>query len=140
MPKFGTKNDSFGYFWARTLKNYCQFEISSFELVWLQNLVKKQKCLTLRPKLPFLGILDQKYLISVFLGKNFEKTIVIFEISTLKFVYLQSFTEKQKCLNLGPKMSDLGIFGLDLKTMLSYLKSTPSNLSNCKISRKNKNA
>ena len=50
-----------------------------------------------------------------FLGKNFKKTIVIFEISTLKFVYLQNFTEKQRCLNLEPKMPDLGIFGLEFE-------------------------
>ena len=43
-----------------------------------------------------LGIFDQGCLIWVFLGKNFKKGIVIFEISTLKFVYLQDFTKKQK--------------------------------------------
>ena len=46
-------------------------------------------------------------------GQEFEKTIVVFEISTLKFAYLQNFPKKQKCLNLGPKMPDLGIFGLE---------------------------
>ena len=42
----------------------------------------------------FWGIFDQKYLIWVFFGKNLKKTIVKFEISTLKFVYLQNFTKK----------------------------------------------
>ena len=51
----------------------------------------------------------------VFLGKNFRKTIVVFEISTLKFVYLQNFTKNQKCLNLGPNMPDLGILRLELE-------------------------
>ena len=46
-------------------------------------------------------------------GQEFEKTIVVFESSTLKFAYLQNFPKKQKCLNLGPKMPDLGIFGLE---------------------------
>ena len=55
--------------------------------------------------------------------------IVIFEISTLEFVELQTFEKKQKCLNLGPKMPYLSIFEWNLK-------SAPSNLSNCKISRK----
>ena len=54
----------------------------------------------------------------VFLTKNvlfgyfwakIKKKIVIFEISTLKFASLQNFLKKQKCLNLGPKMHDLGI-------------------------------
>ena len=44
-------------------------------------------------------------------GTKFRKMqIVIFEISTLEFVELQTFEKKQKCLNLGPKMPYLGIF------------------------------
>ena len=38
-------------------------------------------------------------------------------------------------------MPYLGIFGQEFKKkLLSYLKSAPSNLAICKISRKNKNA
>ena len=49
--------------------------------------------------------------------------------------------KKQKCLNLGPKMPYLGIFGQGFdKKKLSYFKSVPSNLSNWKISWNNKNA
>ena len=62
--------------------------------------------------MPYLGVFNQKCLIWVFLGKNFKKAIVIFEISTLKPVYLQNFTKKQKCLYLGPDLSVLCIFGL----------------------------
>ena len=65
--------------------------------------------------MPFLGIFHQECLIWVFLGKNFKKTIVRFEISTLKFVYLQNFTKKQKRLNLGQKMPDVGILGLEFE-------------------------
>ena len=61
------------------------------------------------------GYFDQQCLIWGFLGKIFRKTTVLFEISTLKFVYLQNFTKKQKFLNLGPKMSDLGILGLEFE-------------------------
>ena len=48
--------------------------------------MKKQKCLNLGPNMPYLGIfgLDLK-----------KKTIVIFEISTLKFVSLENFAEKK---------------------------------------------
>ena len=66
--------------------------------------------------MPYLGIFDQNCLIWVFLGKNFKKSIVIFEICTLKFVYYENFTEKQKCLNLGPEMPDLCIFGLEFES------------------------
>ena len=44
---------------------------------------------------------------------EFQKTIVVFEISTLEFVYLQNLARKQKCLNLGPKVPYFGIFGLE---------------------------
>ena len=43
--------------------------------------MKKQKCLSLGPKLPDLGIL----------GLKFEGRIIIFEISTFEFVCLQCF-------------------------------------------------
>ena len=69
----------------------------------------------LGPKMPILGIFDQKCLIWTFFGKNFKKTIVRFEISTFKFVCLQNFTKKQKYLNLGSKMPDLCIFGLEFE-------------------------
>ena len=111
--------------------------------------MKEQKCLNLGRKMPDLGNF----------GLEFENNIVIFEINTLEFVYCQNLAEKQKCLNLGPKRLYLGIFGQKcfiwvfltrnalfgyfwariLKILLSYLKSAPSNLGNCKILRKNKN-
>ena len=69
---------------------------------------------------------DQKCLIGHFLTKTplfgyfwariFKKAIVIFEISTLNFVYLQNLAKKkQKCLNLEQKMSYLGKFGIVIK-------------------------
>ena len=52
--------------------------------------------------MPFVGIL----------GLAFQKTIVIFEMSTLKFVSLQYFAQKQKCPYFEPKMRYFGILGL----------------------------
>ena len=46
-------------------------------------------------------------------GLEFENSIVTFEISTFELVYLQNFVKQRKCLNLGPNMSSLGIFGLE---------------------------
>ena len=47
----------------------------------------------------------------VVFGLEFEKNIVIFELSVLGFVLLQSLVQKYKSLNLRPKTSDLSIFG-----------------------------
>ena len=55
-------------------------------------------------------------------GQELKKAIVIFEISTLKFVYLQKFAKKQKCLNLEPDMSDLGIFRLEFEISIVKFK------------------
>ena len=71
--------------------------------------MKKQKYVNLGPKLR---------LIWVFLGNNFKKTIAIFKFGTLKLVYLQNFTKKQKCLNFELKMPDLGIFGLEFENSI----------------------
>ena len=49
---------------------------------------KKWKCLNLGLKVSYLGIL----------GLEFNKAIVIFEISTLKFLTLRNFMKKWKCL------------------------------------------
>ena len=45
-------------------------------------------------KKALLSNFDQECFIWVFFGKNFKKTIVKFEISTLKFVFFQNFAKK----------------------------------------------
>ena len=56
--------------------NILIFEMSTLKSAYLQHFTKKQKCLTLGPKVPDLGIL----------GLEFENNIVIFEINTLEFI------------------------------------------------------
>ena len=74
---FLKKNVLFGYFCARIIKKIIViFEIRSLKFVYLQNFVKKQKCVNFERKKPILGIL----------GPEFENNIVIFEISTIKFI------------------------------------------------------
>ena len=53
-------------------------------------------------------------------GLEFYKTVVIFEISTLKFVYFQHFGKKTKMPKLEPKMPYLGILRLEFQ--ISTLK------------------
>ena len=70
----------------------------------------------------------------VFFGLEFEKAFVIFEINILEFFLKERFLLKWKSFNLGPKMPYLDILGWNLKVLLSYLKSAPPNLPNCKNS------
>ena len=92
------------------------------------------------PKFPYLG----------FCGKNFKKAIAIFEISISNLSSCKisrknknTWIWDQKCL-IWIFLTKNALFGYFwariLKKLLSYLKSAPSNLSICKISRKNKNA
>ena len=62
-----------------------------------------------------LGTFDQKCLILVILGNKFRKDIAIFEVSILKFVYLQYFEKKTTMSKFGTKMSDLCILGLEIE-------------------------
>ena len=69
--------------------------------------------------MPYLGIF----------GLEFEENIVRFEIKSLEFVLQQSLVQKQKSLNLVPKMRIRLFLGCNLKIILSYLKSAPLNLT-----------
>ena len=42
----------------------------------------------------------------------------------LEIALLQNFAKKQKCLNLGPKMPDLGIFGLEFENNIAIFEIT----------------
>ena len=56
-----------------------------------------------------------KSVLFVYLWAKILKTIALFEISILNFVYLQKFTKKKKKkgLNFGPKVPYFGIFVLE---------------------------
>ena len=115
MSKFGTKNVLFGYFWATILNNYCHIWNQHLRISVIAKFCEETKLPKYGIKNALFGYFWQKCLIWVFLGKIFRKAIVIFKISTLKFVKLRNFTKKQKYINLGPKMPDLGIFGLEFE-------------------------
>ena len=73
-------------------------------------------------------------------GLKFENTIVIIEISAPEMVLFQSLVLKKNIWNWDQKYLIWVFLDWNLKTILSCLKSAPSNLSDCKISRKNENA
>ena len=128
MPKFGTKDALFRYFGAG--KKHCD--------IWNQ-----------RSWISLIIKFDPKLKIFKFGTKNTcfgylwsGIVIVIFEINTLEFVLLQSFMKKWKFLNLGQKYLISIFLGKNLKNILSYLKSAPSNFSNgkfCTNTQKNNN-
>ena len=64
-------------------------------------------------------------------GRELDKTIVIFETNSFKFVKMQSSHSRKK--NLGPKLSYLGIFGLEFEKTIVIFEIVPLNLSKCKL-------
>ena len=141
MSKFGTKSASFGYFWARILKNYCHIWNQHLRISVIAKFCEETKMPKFGTKNDLLGIFDQECVIWVFLGKNVLKNYCHIWNQHPQICLFAKFHKKnKKCLNLEPKMSDLCTFRQESEAILSYLKSAPSNLSNCKISRKNKNA
>ena len=100
-----TKNALFWCFWTRIFKKYCHIWNQHSQICLTGKFCKKER------KMPKFGT---KNPIFAYFWAGILKTFVIFEINTLRFLYLQKFTKKQKYLNLWPKMPYLGIFGLEL--------------------------
>ena len=63
-------------------------------------------------KILFKNRFGTKIVLIRYFRLKFQKTNIEFEISILEFVNMQSFVQKQKKLNLRPKILHLGIFGL----------------------------
>ena len=57
----------------------------------------------------------------VFFGMKFEKVIVMFEIRTPKFLYTQSFIQKERTVNLGPKTL-IWVFGAKFEKIIVILE------------------
>ena len=57
----------------------------------------------------------------VFFGMKFEKAIVMFEIRTPKFLYTQSFIQKERTVNLGPKTL-IWVFGAKFEKIIVILE------------------
>ena len=120
MPYLGT-------FWPEFQKAIAIIEIRTLKFVQLQSFVKKQKHLSLGPKMPHLGIF----------GLEFENSIVIFKIT--RVCLAAKFRERMKIPTFGTRNALFGYFWSRIfKKLLLYLKSAPSNFSNSRVLRKNK--
>ena len=104
------------YFWAGIWKYY--FHVSNQH---------PRICLVAKfgAKIKILKFGTENALFGYFWARTLKNTIVRFEISTFKYVYLQNLTKKQKCLNLGPKMPDLCIFGVEFENNIVIFEINP---------------
>ena len=98
MPKFGTKNALFGYFWTVIWKQYFH--------IWNQH-----------PRTSMIVKVWEKAKMPKFDTKNaylnaYLKRILSYLKSVPSNLLYNSKILRKKCLNLEPKISYLGIFGL----------------------------
>ena len=104
-PNFGTKNPWFMYFSAGIWKQYCHIWNQHTRICLIAKFHEKRKiCLTLGPKVPYL----------VIFGQGLWKYYCHISNQHPQCYLIATFAKKQKSLNLGPKMSYLGIFGLEI--------------------------
>ena len=133
IPKSGTKNALFGYFWANIFKNFYHIwnQHPRFCLIakfYVETRMSKfgTKSLLLRlflkichichiwnphPWICFVTKLNVKITILKFGTKN----VWLRRLRIDFFLIMQNFVKKWKCLNKGLQMPYLGIFGLEFE-------------------------
>ena len=105
--KLGPKMPYWGTFGLECSKAIVIFEISILKFVSLQILIKK-KSLNLGPKCLIWVFLTKNTLFGYFGAKILVLRYLMSAPSNLS--NCKALQKKQRCLNLGPKMSYLGIF------------------------------
>ena len=104
MPKFGTKNDLYGCFSARSLKNYCLIWNHHSQICQIRKFLQKIKLPNFGTKHPFFG----------YSWCRIVKNYCHISNQHRQISKIPKFLERRtKCLNLGPKIAYLGIFRPD---------------------------
>ena len=116
ISKFGTKSALFGYFWVRILKNYCH--------IWNQHLwISVTASFCEKTTMPKFG--TKNTLFGYFWARILKKLLSYLKSAFSNLSDCKNFAKKQKCLNLGTKMCNSGIFGLEfLKNIVIFEIST----------------
>ena len=111
MSKFGTKSASFGYFWARILKNYCHIWNQHLRISVIAKFCEETKMPKFGTKNDLLGIFDQECVIWVFLGKNVLKNYCHIWNQHPQICLFAKFHEKTKMPKFWTKNAWFGYFG-----------------------------
>ena len=138
MSKFETKNVWFGYIWAGILENYCHIWKQHLRIYLIENFFGETKMLKFGtenalfkdfwPKLAYLDIFGLEF---------FKKTYC--HIWNKHPCLIAKYREIMKTPKFATKIALFGYFwARSLEKLLSYLKSAPSKLFICKITRKTK--
>ena len=128
----GPKMPYLGIFRQKFKTNMIIFEISTLEFDFSGKFREKSKMPKFETKSALFGYF--------FLAGTWKQKCHIWN-QYHRISLIAKFRKKAKISNFGTTNALFGYFlNWNLKTILSYLKSAPSNLSNCKSSWKNENA
>ena len=130
IPKFVPKNALFGYFWGGIFKSCSRILNHQPQICLIVKFCKKTKCYKFQ---------DEKCFLRLILDWNFKKLFSYVKSAPSIRSNCKVFS-KNNWLNFWPKMPYFGIIGVKLWKMIFIFETASSNLSNCKISSKNKNA
>ena len=114
------KNALFRYFWARILKNYFHIWNHHPQIYIIVKFCKKIK-------MPKFG--TKNALFGFFRARILKKLLSYLKSTPWNLLNSKMFWRNKNCLNLGPAMPYLSIFGVEFLKVFSYLKSAPSTLS-----------
>ena len=128
MPKSGTKNALYEYFWARILKKLLSYLKSAPTNVSICKISRKMKIPKFRTKMEWF---------MYFWAGTLKEYCHIWNQHP-RICLIAKFCEKN-CLILGQKCLIWVFLRTKFQKLLLYLKSIPSNLSNRKIFWRNKN-
>ena len=139
IPKFGNKNTLFRYFWVKILKKYC-YILNQYPRISLipkfREMVKMVKFGTknalfeyfwawlLKEILSYLISEPRNALFSYFWARIFKKLLSHLKSAASHLSKCKiSWKNKGRCLDLGPKMPYLDIFGLKFSKTIVTFKS-----------------
>ena len=114
------KNALFRYFWARILKNYFHIWNHHPQIYIIVKFCKKIKMSKFGTKNALFGF---------FRARILKKLLSYLKSTPWNLFNSKMFWRNKNCLNLGPAMPYLSIFGVEFLKVFSYLKSAPSTLS-----------
>ena len=115
MPKFGTKNALFGYFWARIFKTFCHIWNQHPRICQIAKFRKKMK----------MSNFGTKNALFEYFGAGIYRKYCDISNEHSRICLIAKFGEKWHFLNLEPKMPYLSIFRLELqKNILIFEIST----------------
>ena len=115
MPKFGTINVLLKYFWAWLSKNFCHISNQHPQICLFAKFHKKARMPKFEIKISYFGIFGLQIYFSDIWNQGTKFCLIAKFWEKTKMRKCIILLKNKKCLHLGPKIGDLGIFGMEFE-------------------------